>query len=658
MDHNKIFAHAVMARTYCREGENLTDPFRRVINAFEKYYVDCIERVGWFAENPKWKEKWLGLMTSGKALPAGRMLWSMGSRTIDEEGFLPMMNCGFVVIDDPIEPFVFIMKMLMLGCGMGFSLEYKYVSKTLKKIEEMASNDPLQFAPKKRPVCQETSKENDPNVYVVEDSREGWLNLLRRVLESAYLDRSFSFSLEKLRPAGTPIKGFGGVSGDPQILANTMTQIHKLIVDTVCYDTELFYDIICLIGQVVVSGNVRRSALIAIGDPHDSTFLSLKTFENMKKAPWRCFCNNSVNVKKFSQLNDQFWATYNGNSEAYGFVNMKKCREAHRTWNYARDSYEPQGFNPCGEQPLANHELCCLGEVNMSRCENIGEFFDALIMCYYFCKFAYRLGCSDPRVQEVSQLNQRIGISLTSLCMSDDGQIIEWTERGRAQLKLFDTAVSIVLGCSESVALTTIKPGGTLTKISGAAGPGIHRPISEYQIRRVRFQKASPILKWLRDCGVPIEPSLMFDGTPDPSGTQIASFYIRNGVPADGHYSDWQVTQEGFAEMLGRVAWLQEIWSDNSISVTVYYPIEHLEGFVKRGIKRVFSRVKTLSLLPYFGHNFPQAPEEPVTEEAFHQFFREHPLVEQEPSMIHIKEHETPEDFGLCESRSQCSDRG
>lgn len=657
MDHNKIFAHAVMSRTYCRDvggkKETLTEPFQRVLNSFEKYYRDHIDRVEWFEENPNWKNEWYNRMVTGKALPAGRMLWAMGSRTIEEEGFLPLMNCGFVVIDDPIEPLLFIMRMLMLGCGMGFSLENKHFIKVYKKMEKMRNEEMEDY-------MTPPEIQNKPGGWIVEDSRTGWIELLRKVLTAGILRKPFYYSLENLRPAGTPIKGFGGVSGDPKMLETTMNKIYQILVmyrSEYHPDMTAYYDIICLIGQVVVSGNVRRSALIAIGDSWDLNFLELKNFKSLSLYPWRCFCNNSVNASKFKDLNGHFWKTFNGQSEAYGIVNMKKCRKEHRKRNYDRDSFEPLGFNPCGEQPLANYELCCLGEVNMSRCETYNDFFQSLVMCYFFCKFSYTLGCPVEKVQEVSQLNQRIGISLTSLCMSDDNQIREWATRGRQWLRVFDQQISQRLGLSRSVALTTIKPGGTLTKISGSAGPGIHRPISEYQIRRVRFHKSSPLLPWLEKSGVPIEPQRMFDGTLDPSGTQIASFYIRNGVPADGHFSDWLVTPEGFADMLGRVALLQDIWSDNSISVTVYYPIDKLDDFVKRGVKRVFKKVKTLSLLPYSGHNFPQAPEEPISEEDFKKFFEEHPYIDHEPTN-HVPEHEAPEDFGLCEGKSQCSDRG
>jgi hypothetical protein len=214
-----------------------------------------------------------------------------------------------------------------------------------------------------------------------------------------------------------------------------------------------------------------------------------------------------------------------------------------------------------------------------------------------------------------------------------------------------------------SIALTTVKPGGTLPKIAGSSGPGIHRPISEYQIRRVRFRKDCKLLPWLESKGVLVEPQYQFDGSVDPSGTQVASFYLHNEVPADGHFSDWLITTEGFIDMFDLLEEVQTNWSDNAVSVTVYYDIAQLETLVKPTIKRSFDKLKTLSLLPYSGHNFPQAPEEPISRTRFTYHMSWYPTEIDDGSDIPLEcddtnNEEEVEDFGLCESRSQCSERG
>lgn len=660
-NHNKIFRQAVMLRTYCREYEDPLesgvwkketedDVINRVLDNFTDYYHHLIVQIPWFRwkHNGNWWIDWFTRMKEGKALPAGRMLWSMGSDAIGKEGFLPLMNCGFVAIDEPIEPIKFILKMLMLGCGMGFSLEEKHFH-----------NAKLLFAAKRYPGTtfewnpQIIRDDANPESYFVKDSREGWIDFFAYLMEKAITMKKVIFSLRDLRPANSRIKGFGGRTGSPDLLGTAAIRVYKLMTREPVPSISMYYDVICTIAELVVSGNVRRSALICIGDPDSEEFLGLKKFDRLQSKPWRCNCNNSVNIKSFDQLTDKFWEGYNGNGEPYGIVNIEKARES----EMKHRRYLPVGTNPCGEQPLANYEVCCLGEVNLSRAVSEHDLFCSLVMCYFFCKFAYELDCPVKATKDVCSANQRIGISLTGISMVSQEKR-EWAYRCKNHLRKFDKELSELLDVPTSVALTTIKPGGTLPKIAGSSGPGIHRPISQYQIRRVRFAKYSKLLPKLIMAGIHVEPSYLFSGEEDPSGTQVASFYLENEVPDDGHYSDWQLTEEGFKSMLDLVAEVQEKWSENSISVTLYYNIEQLE-MVKRELRRVFPKLKSISLLPYFGHNFPQAPEEPVSKETFEKFISEHPFdpdteIPSEPDST----QEELEDFGLCESRSQCSERG
>lgn len=641
--HEQAFKDAIMVRTYSRvvESENRKESpdevFTRVLDAFEEYYIEKYPFINEYYN----RDKWFAMMKNGIALPAGRMLWSMGSRTIKEEGFLSLMNCSFVVVDDPVTPVLFAMKMLILGCGVGFSLERKYMSKTAADYETVKDAGGT--------LTEVTTEltENIGQTYMVRDSKEGWIDFMRQVLCHAICGNDLCFSLRNLRPAGSPIRGFGGISGDPRKLAETARKIWNAIIHSPTATVSLYYDIICWIAELVISGNVRRSALIAIGDPDDEEFLSLKKFDYIRKwnATQRFFCNNSVNIREWSDLGEKYWETFiAGEGEPYGWVNVGKCIDT-------ITPYKPEGFNPCGEQPLASKEVCCLGEINVQKIETGKQLKNALRMVYLFCKLAYTLGApTEPTTEKICHANQRIGISMTGISMIAESVFIRMAKKGKMYLKSFDDLISVYLGVNKCCALTTVKPGGTLPKIAGSSGPGIHLPISEYQIRRVRFSKRCSLIPWLSRIGVPVEADLT-----SPDDTVVASFYIRNGRPYSGVYSDSQITKDGFEDMLTRIVVAQEYWSENSVSVTLYYDPTWSVEQLKESIKEFQPDLKSLSCLPYYGHNFKQAPEEPISREEYERVASKLPAYEKPP--LDIDGIHLPEDFGGCTVDGGCSDR-
>lgn len=654
-----VFRESVAIRTYSRDvpdedrKESVPEIFTRVLDAFETLYADKKDVWGPYYD----RARWFHLMSEGIALPAGRMLWSMGSTTLAKEGYLPMMNCSFVAINGVSEPFRFMAKMLFLGCGVGFSVERKYFEPLAK--EWVALRYPIMPSTRKQAGESRYYPDHKGSVFVVRDSKEGWIDFIVEAIEAGVALRPFIYDLSQIRPEGSRIKGFGGRSGDPQILSTIGMRIYYDVAGPAYPTVSMLYDVACSIGELVVSGNVRRSALIAIGDPTDEEFLSLKKFSNTKGKPWRQFCNNSVNVSTFSDLSDAFWDTYDGSSEAYGFVKVDAAARAdeERESNSFRKRYPAMGFNPCGEQPLHNREVCCLAEINVQKIHDNPTMIQAMYMTYLFCKMAFTLGApTEPETNRIVQANQRIGISLTGISMVDPSIMSMAYQNLNVWLRPFDSRISGQLGVPPCIALTTVKPGGTLPKIAGSSGPGIHRPISHYQIRRVRFSKTCALLPWFKHIGIPVEPAFMLDGSPDPSGTQVASFFLENAEPADGHYSEWQLTDVGLESMFAKIAEVQEHWSDNAISVTVYYDVKRVRDQLIPMIRRWFDQLKVFSGLPYFGHNFLQAPEEPISEERYHAELArfeargDKPQIPLTPDGLHVTD-----DLGSC--TVGCSDR-
>lgn len=621
LDAYQYFIHK---RTYARfiEDANRTETWEETI---ERVLEACQTQLKIDLNSDKeqkTKKLWRHLMTTRKALPAGRFLWSLGSRTVSDEGMLPLMNCAFVVVDSLLEPFRFTANMLMMGCGIGFSVESKYTTKARDEwIYERRNNDddcPCMF-------------EYDPSfkwiqsrkVYFIEDSREGWVKFLIASILRGTRRIPLVYSLEKIRPTGSPIKGFGGTSADPKLLGLAGKKLYNLFaVPTKDHiSTSTWFDAMCIIAEVVVAGNVRRSALLSMGDPSDTQYLNLKNWSSKNSVlipSYRQFANMSVNVRSFDELSADYWNTFNGDSEPFGFVKMNTCviadklREDNRSFQI--DRYWPQGFNPCAEQPLHNKEVCCLSEIFLPNIESEIELEQALIMCYTICKHALNIGApNELQTQKIVKTNQRMGISISGYSLVSDEKL-NWAFKAKDSLYDHDLQYSTHHKWNPSIALTTIKPSGTISKLAGISGPGIHLPVSRYQIRRIRISKLSPLIQLVQSCGLPMEPALMIDGSIDLSGTQVISFYLDNGLLSSDHTAHWvSTTSEGLSWFFNKIIEAQSLWADNAVSVTVSYSKPLLDE-MKSIIRLKWSYLKTFSGLLYSDHGFKQAPEEPITE--------------------------------------------
>ena len=257
------------------------------------------------------------MMLELKGTVAGRFLWQLGTKTVDRLGLPSLQNCAFTVVDKPIRPFTWAFEMLMLGSGVGFNIQKENVYQ-LPKIKKKVKISRLD--------------ENDAD-FIIPDSREGWVELLRRVLEASfYTGEGFTFATHLIRPKGSVIKGFGGIASGSEDLVKGMNSINELLngrsgkrlrpVDCL--------DLMNIIGMIVVSGNVRRSAQIALGDGDDLEFLRAKRWDLGNIPNWRAMSNNSVACSNINELPDEFWEGYKGNGEPYGLINLEASRRMGR----------------------------------------------------------------------------------------------------------------------------------------------------------------------------------------------------------------------------------------------------------------------------------------------------------------------------------------
>jgi len=278
-----------------------------------------------------------------KGSVAGRFLWQLGTPTVKKLGLASLQNCAAVCVDEPIRPFTWTMDMLMLGCGVGFNIQREYVYKLPKVIEKFEA-----------PIRQDTAGAD----FIVPDTREGWVKLLEYTLRAAFdsgSKRTFSYSTQLIRGAGAAIKGFGGTASGPEILCTGIRDIASVLEGRRGKQLRPIdcLDIMNIIGAIVVAGNVRRSAEIAIGDMDDFQYLRSKRWDLGSIPNWRSNSNNSVICNDFSLLPEEIWKGYMGNGEPFGLINLKLSRSQGRTGERQYPDKEVVGFNPLNASGLA-----------------------------------------------------------------------------------------------------------------------------------------------------------------------------------------------------------------------------------------------------------------------------------------------------------------
>ena len=547
------------------------------------------------------KERLRSYLTTLKGTVAGRFLWQLGTTTVDRLGLLSLQNCAFTTIDEPVRPFTWAMDCLMLGSGVGVNVQREYVYKLPPVREDFGA-----------PVRLDTASAS----FIVPDTREGWVQLLERTLESAFDPKErtpFTFSTQLIRGKGSPIKGFGGVASGPEDLVTGIGQIAGILAGRRGKQLRPIdaLDIINIIGSIVVAGNVRRSAIIAIGDHDDLQYLRAKRWDLGGIPNWRAMSNNSVVCNDFSLLPAEFWEGYNGNGEPYGLINLKLARSCGRLGETQYKDKKVRGFNPCAEQSLEDYETCCLSEIFLPNVESKAQLLDITKLLYRINKHSLALPCHHPETQEVVHKNMRMGIGVTGYLQASDTQK-GWLSDTYEKLREFDVEYSAKRGFPESIKLTTVKPSGTLSLLPGVT-PGIHPAYSRYLIRRIRIASNHSLVDVCRSKGYDIEFQKNFDGTED-FNTVVVSFPFSypEGTPVASEFSA--------VDQLEVVRRLQTEWSDNAVSCTVYYRDEELpeiQEYLKKNYNKSF---KSLSFLRHAEHGFTQAPLEEITKEQYEEY--------------------------------------
>ena len=588
--------YPVFKRTYARvmedgKTEEWQDTVERVIKA-------CNEQLG-CDFGPIEQDQIRHMMLNLKGTVAGRFLWQLGTATVDRLGLPSLQNCAFVVVDDPIRPFTWAFEMLMLGSGVGFNIQRENVYQL----------------PKVKSKVEVTRCDVNDADFIVPDSREGWVELLKRTLEASFFTgESFTFATHLIRSKGSPIKGFGGTASGPEDLVWGMQEINKILNKRVGQRLSPVdcLDIMNIIGRIVVAGNVRRSAQIALGDSDDIEYLRAKRWDLGGIPNWRAMSNNSVICSDISQLPDEFWEGYNGNGEPYGLINLDASRRMGRTFENQYPDPDVMGFNPCAEQSLANFETCCLAEIYLPNITSYEELKTVSRLLYRINKHSLAIPCAIKETEDIVHANMRMGIGVTGYLQATEEQR-EWLSDCYEYLRIYDEEYSRLAGFPTSIKLTTVKPSGTLSLLAGVT-PGAHPAYSQYYIRRIRMASDSSLVSAARRNGYHVEYVRNFDGTEDKS-TSVVSF------PCSFPEGTSLAADMSAIDQLNVIKRLQSEWSDNAVSVTIYYRKEELDG-IKDWLALNYKNMKSVSFLLHNDHGFDQAPLEEITKEQFEEMSR------------------------------------
>ena len=539
-----------------------------------------------------------------KWTPPGRGLWAFGTpMTMEKRNSASLQNCAMVSTrdidrNDPGALFAWVMDALMLGIGVGFD--------TLGKDKQMSIYAPTEPA----------------IVYEIPDTREGWVESVRYLLNS-YLRQNQpiqEFTYDLIRPLGAPIKGFGGVASGPAPLIELHTRIRNVIGSRAgeAFDSRAIVDIVNLIGTCVVSGNVRRSATLALGAPEDEDFINLKNPEvfpernsyDPEKPGWAWMSNNSISATVGTKYED--YVDLIADNGEPGFIWLDVAREYGRLKD-APDYKDSRimGFNPCAEQPLESYELCTLVEVHLNRHESKEDFLKTLKFAYLYGKTVTLMPTHWQQTNGIMQRNRRIGTSLTGIASFADTSglpaLREWMDEGYQKIRHYDHKYSEWLCVRESVRVTTVKPSGSVSLLSGAT-PGVHwGPGGEFYLRAIRFGNTDPMMYLFKAAGYKIEDDVV------SANTSVVYFPV-----ASGHKrSEKQVS---LFEKIGLAATAQKYWSDNGVSVTLSFDKEEETKFIAPALNMYEGQLKAVSFLPMGNKTYLQQPYTEITREEYNSY--------------------------------------
>ena len=555
-------------------------------------YVDYIfSRTPAIERNDELKDEIYKAILNHEVMPSMRAMMTAG-KSADRDNTC-VYNCSYLPIDDP-KSFDEAMFILLCGTGVGFSVESKYVNQLPEVPTELFKSE---------------------NVIAVHDSKEGWAKAYRLLLAHLWAGEIPQWDVSKVRPAGARLKTFGGRASGPQPLVD----LFEFTVATFKHakgrklNTLECHDLMCKIGEIVVVGGVRRSAMISLSDLDDERIRHAKSGPWWDTHPHRALANNSAvynETPPVGKFMEEWLSLYNSHSGERGMFNREAARKTVEKYGHREADYD-FGTNPCSEIILRPYQFCNLTEVVVRHDDTRDTLLRKVRLASIlgtiqatFTKFPY--------LRKVWQRNTEderlLGVSLTGiydntvLCTNSEtlnATLTELREAARSANKQF----ADMLGIAPSAAITCVKPSGTVSQLVDSAS-GIHPRHAKFYVRRVRGDKKDPITDFLIQQGVPNEPCVY-----KPDNTVVFSFpqrapdgIVRADVTPISHLELWLTYQRHYTEHKPSITVSVEEKDWPSVGAWVW---EH------------FSELSGVSFLPYDGGTYRQAPYEECSEEEY-----------------------------------------
>ena len=541
-------------------------------------------------------------VTNLEVVPSMRSIMTAGDAL--ERQNIAGYNCSYLPIDDP-KAFDEAMYILLCGTGVGFSVEQKYVSKLPEIPTELF---------------------NSGTVINVKDSKEGWAKALRQVIALLYAGEIPKWDVSAVRPAGTRLKTFGGRASGPEPLVELFKYVvnkFKLAAGRKLTSLEA-HDILCKVGEVVVVGGVRRSAMISLSDLSDDRMAHAKAGNWWDGNGQRALANNSAiyevkpDVGKFMR---EWSSIYESHSGERGIFN-RYASELQAAKSGRRELGKEWGTNPCSEIILRPYQFCNLSSVIVRSSDSVDTLRNKVRLATILGTFQSTM-THFPYLRKVWQTNTEeerlLGVSMTgildnTLLNDPDNPELPAILEGLKNVAIdTNAAMADAIGINRSAAITAIKPEGTVSQLTGTAS-GIHPQHSQYFIRRVRSDNKDPLTDFLKAQGFPSEPCVM-----KPESTTVFSFPMRVEKGA--------VLREDLNALQHLKLWLlyQRHYCEHKPSVTISVN-ENEWPEVGAWVWNNFDEITGVSFLPMDGGTYRQAPYESMNEFEYHDMVSKMPL--------------------------------
>jgi ribonucleoside-diphosphate reductase alpha chain len=580
----------IAASRYARfqDDKNRRETWEETVTRFTEY---VFSRTPAISANSALKNEVFSAIKNLEVMPSMRAMMTAG-KSADRDNTC-VYNCSYLPVDDP-KSFDEAMFVLLCGTGVGFSVEQKYISNLPEVPEKLFDSE---------------------HAIAVHDSKEGWAKSLRLLLAHLWAGEVPKWDVSNVRPAGARLKTFGGRASGPQPLVDLFefaVALFKGAKGRKLNSLEC-HDLMCKIGEVVVVGGVRRSAMISLSDLDDERIRHAKAGPWWETAPHRALANNSAvytETPTVGKFMEEWVSLYNSHSGERGIFNREAAKNAVAKYGH-RDPNFDFGTNPCSEIILRPYQFCNLTEV-VVRHDDTREILLRKVRLASILGTIQATFTKFPYLRKVWQRNTEeerlLGVSLTGIydnkltCTEGENLnalLAELREEARRANEEFAT----LLGIPKSAAITCVKPSGTVSQLVDSAS-GIHPRHSKYYVRRVRGDSKDPLTQFLIQQGIPNEPCVY-----KPDQTTVFSFPQR---APDG------LTREDIDPISHLQLWLtyQRHWCEHKPSVTISVEEKDWPS-VGAWTWNNFAEISGVSYLPYDGGTYRQAPYEECTEDEY-----------------------------------------